>query len=255
MDAYALEQELRHTPRKVKRRGTHGFGTVFCQWILVPLLMAMTLWMTLWSVHLAIVRASGPIVPCQIVNRYTEYDKEDRKTRHYLIYRYTASGQQHTERELVEQNVYEQQPLQSTLRVQISPIWPGHDSALIAPGNNIWEDVWTLGSASIILIAGMVAMSWFIYIVPSKGPKLISHGVPVRGVLTDKKQSVGHETVLNDLYYEYQPNGSAEVLVGCQRVQQLDWDGANVGENYTVLVDPQNMQQSVLYQYADYQAI
>lgn len=255
MDAYALEPELQRSPRKVRRRGTHGFGTVFSQWVIMPPLIALTLFIMAWGAHLVIVRASGPIVRCKITERYRKDDGEDHKTLNHLSYRYEVAGKPFVGHEVVEEDVYRQVKNQSAMQVQVSPIFPGRDSLLLTPGRNIWGEVWTVGIASVLMVAGLLAVGWYLYIVPSKGAKLISHGLPVRGVLMDKKQIIGYKSVWNDLYYEYQPGGSEDMCAGCQSVRKSDWDTATVGEAYTVLYDPQNPQQSVLYQYADYRAV
>jgi hypothetical protein len=36
MQEYQIEPELLRSPRRVRRRGTRGYGTFFTQWFLVP---------------------------------------------------------------------------------------------------------------------------------------------------------------------------------------------------------------------------
>jgi hypothetical protein len=60
---YSIEPELQHSPRMIRRRGTRGYGALLCQWLLIPPLFALTLFMLLWALHMALFRVTGPLVP------------------------------------------------------------------------------------------------------------------------------------------------------------------------------------------------
>lgn len=237
----------------VRRRGTRGYGTLFSQFFILPF-VALTFFILLWTLHMTAVRLWGPVVPGRITDRYSKYDKHDNKTRYYLVYRYELNGREYSELELMKHSVYLQHPVNSTVSVQVSPVWPGHDSVLRVPGRNIWENVWLSGGAALIMSAGMAAMAWYVFVLPAKWRRLALQGVPVRGRLTDKK-IYGARPVNGYLYYEYQPDSALAPLTGSQSVRTTDIDTARVGDAYTILYDPQNPQSSIIYQYGDYEAV
>jgi hypothetical protein len=251
---YSIEPELQHSPRMIRRRGTRGYGAVFCQWLLIPPLCGLTLFMLLWSLHMALVRITGPIVPCRIVERYVKYDEHDNQL-HYLVYRYTFYGREYSSRELVEQDLYTQKPVASTSMVQLSPLWPELDPVLRVPGRNVWATVWLLGFCAFVMMAGVAALAYYLFIPPIRQRRLILYGVPVRGRLVDKTEFIGARSQSFYLHYEYQPEATMNSFVQRQNVRLSDWNKAAIGDSCTILYDREKPEFSLIYQYSDYEVI
>jgi hypothetical protein len=250
---YSIEPELQHSPRMIRRRGTRGYGTVFSQLIIIPLVV-LTLFMLLWAMHMTVVRLAGPIVPCRITERSIKYDEHGKALR-YLNFRYSLDGREYSERELVESATYNRITLPTSAQVQVSPLWPGHDSILLLPGRNVWANVWGLGITSLIMGAGVTAMSWYIFVIPARRRRLMLSGVPVRGHITDKEHFEGRRTQSFLLYYEYQTEAAPAPLLGRQSVRRSDFNAARVGDACTILYDRENPAFSLIYQYGDYEVI
>lgn len=124
------------------------------------------------------------------------------------------------------------------------------------PGTNLWGIIWGAGFGSIVMLAMGAAMLWFIYILPIRGRYLAVRGVPVIGKLTDKSQYQDSEAQTYYFHYQYTPSDSPSApITGKQRVRDTDWDQPQIGDSYTVLYDPRNPQNSVLYLYGDFEAI
>jgi len=237
----------------VKRRGTRGYGTLFGQFLIVPML-ALTLWMLLWGLHMTLVRAAGKVVPCRIADRTIRQDSKG-KPRHYLIYSYNLNGHSIQSRALVAPDVYLQYAPESDAKAQISPLLPERDAVLLIPGENKWGAVWGMGFV-VILMAGMTgALFWLIFVLPARRKQLAIRGVPVAGKLIDKTKYEGARSQGYYFHYEYQPEGAARPLTAQQTVRRSDWDEPVIGSFYTILYDPQQPQTSIIYLYGDYEAM
>jgi hypothetical protein len=204
-------------------------------------------------------------VTCQIVDRERKRDSDDDEWLHYLSYRAIVNGQETTQRELVDSDSYENAPLGSTARLQISPLLPGFDSVLLLPGRKVWGVVWGTGFGSLVMLAMVALMVWHIYILPTRGRHLAIWGEAVMGRLIDKTQAVDSEAQGYYFHYEYRPLApdaafdtgkvaAPQPLLGRQRVRDSDWDTPQIGGFYTVLYDPRKPHSSVLYLYGDYEA-
>ena len=263
MDEHQIEPELLQAPpRRVRRRGTRGFGTVFSRFLAIPI-VALAVIMPLWCLHMIAVRTSGPIVTAQIVDRYREANTDKDGWRHYLRYRATISGREVTSRELVDEKSYSQVQVGSTAPLRVSPILPGWDSVLLLPGRNVWGIVVGLGFVSLLMLVGTAVMVWFIFILPARRRNLVINGVPASGRLTDKRKTTSARTQSYFFAYEFSPApptasvGSdardATFITGEQLVRGSEWEEPRIGDTFTVLFDPKNPQFSILYRYADFE--
>lgn len=264
---HQIEPELRSgPPRRARRRGARGMGTVFSQYFLIPV-VALALAMPLWTVHMALVRAFGPRVQGSIVERYREPDRETGDWRHYLRYRAAIGGKEVIQRELVDRESFLAAPIGTTVPLKLSPLLPGFDSVLLVPGRQVWGIVWGLGFASLIMVAGGGALVWFIYVLPARRRRLVISGVAVVGRVVDKTKAVSTKSQSYALHYEYLPvhgaspmaslpnnvNETDAQLRGRQDVRADEWEVAQVGDKVTVLYDESVPRFSVLYRYADFE--
>lgn len=77
MQTHTIEPELLcNPPRRVRRRGTRGYGTLLSQFFVLPVIL-LSLLMPLWWAHMLVVRTHGTTMNSQIVDRYREWDRED----------------------------------------------------------------------------------------------------------------------------------------------------------------------------------
>lgn len=272
MEEPQLEPELQGSPpRRVRRRGTHGCGTVFAQFFLIPI-FALAIAFPLWTVHSVVVRVFGPVVPCRIVDRYREYDHETDSWRYYLRYTATVGGRPIAGRELMDRDRVQATPIGSTRQLRLSPLFPGFDSVLLIPGRNLWGIVWLLGIVSFFMGSGAAVLAWYIYVLPARRRRLVVSGFAVAGRLTDKTKFIGSKSRSYTLHYEYRPligvspltlsaldgaasDSAATPLYGRQDVRAAEWDAAQIGECYTVLYDPRKPAFSLLYRFGDYLAV
>lgn len=210
--------------------------------------------MTLWGVHLVVVRVAGPIVPGTIIERYTDINN-DRKTIYFLRCRYSLNDQTYTRNELVSLNTYNRVSTGADARVQVSPILPGKDSLILLPGKSPWEDVIILLLGSVVLNGLMGVTVWHVVVVPWRRKQLVIKGTPISGRLVNKVLVTSSRMTYYQLLYEFQPPGHEDTVSGKQYVREDDWKAVKIGKAVTVLYDPDNVKNSVLYRYADFEVL
>lgn len=253
MEIYTLERELLTSPRQLRRRGTRGYGTVFSYFIVIPL-MLMTLGMVVWEVHMLTVRIAGPVVACTIDGHSTSRDSKG-KPLFYVAYSYRAKGREFHARQNVPIDVYDNTRIGSAGQVQISPLFPGQDSALLLTGVGVWDIPILFGFTSLFLCGVIALMVWSVVVMPMRRKALVVEGTPVAGRLVDKVKYVGSKSASYTLYYEYQAGDNGPTFAGKQSTRPDVFETAVVGKTYTVLYNPARPKLSVLYQFGDFEAL
>ncbi|RYZ64539.1 MAG: DUF3592 domain-containing protein [Proteobacteria bacterium] len=203
---------------------------------------------------MALVQFKGPLVPTEIVDRYTRNDSDSDGYLHYVVYRVPVAGVAPFATEMVDEASYNATTVGSKVPLQISPLFPGRDSVLRIPGRDTTGILWGSGFGSVVMLGMGALIVYYIYILPNKTRGLIKRGIPVVGRLVDKSHS-NHESIAYYLHYEYHPDGGGEPIHSKQSVRDSDYNEQQIGDLFTVIHDRKNPKFSVIYRYGDYDVI
>ena len=168
-----------------------------------------------------------------------------------IFYTFTPQGGEQGEEQTGIQYLPEGSPLQRSaeqtakIRVSYSPMFPWLGAS--ATGDPCPVPLPLAGLALVVL----AALSVWIWYTPRKQKRLARHGLPVRGKIVDKREMVAPRSPTRyELRYEYHVN--LRRYEGTMAVADIDYMRTYPGNEVTVLYNPKNPYESVVYKFAYY---
>jgi hypothetical protein len=186
------------------------------------------------------------------VLQLSDYEEED--SGYSVTYAYRLDDREYTNRSSVaydSRNVFTPGNIVS---VKVSPFLPGRRSVLPDSGRIKgrltlgW--VWSLGWNGILAaILGAVTYARRL------SRRLIETGIPVVGIITDKKKAIHSDSTVFTVNYEFLASGSNATLEGEEKVVQSEWESVHIGDTRTVVYLREYPARNALYCFSAYKAV
>jgi hypothetical protein len=271
---HEIEPELlRGTPRllrpKTERNSAVGVGflTVF----LLPFLLA-GVWLLATALLTTSVLMFGQVVPATVLSHDTSSDEDG--TNYSLEYSYSLDGTTYEASDSVSLSEYELWRDGSTINVRVLPLVPSRGSQLQLSSRNPWMKVVLGWGFALFWNCGILSVLVAIYIAPVVRRRLVTHGLPTAGRISDKKTVKGDDSVSYYLHYEFLPieysmsgpkreatftetprPSFAPMWWGKMGVTQNEYENAQIGDPVTILFDPRKSKNSLIYKFSGYEVV
>jgi len=199
----------------------------------------------------------GITVPGQISGKNAQRGGKG-SSRYHVDFTYQVDEQNFASRMSVEKRAYERINIGDRVQVRILPLAPAA-SAFVTSLNTPSDVVCTLSFfcfASVMFV--WVSYSEVVQFLRRR--HLARFGKPTLGHITDKQVYRGKSTRYGIVYRYETPKGAASPKRVTHEgttvwVSQLDYEATQIGEEITVLYDPDHPDRSMLYRYAEYSIV
>jgi hypothetical protein len=272
MSDYQIEPELlQPVPRRVRMDNSSGaLGCLAGLWLFLTPFILIGVFMPLWAVHKTVVEVLGHDVPGRVQERVRSHQRHGYEW--YLRYTYTAGGEEHVAKDKEpDSGAY---PEGGPILVRVSPILPGIDSRIVAPGAAGPSELAFVWLFAIFWNAILSIFVYMLIVVPILSYQIYRRGEVGVATIVDlttktSRDSQGRTDTSYVLTYEYTPvgpDGMAGALVrDTQNASQREWDKEQIGDDVTVLYWKRPLRlgpwgrigrmNSVLYRYGGFRVV
>lgn len=231
--------------------------------ILTVLLMAVVgVLLCMVSIVPQMLAASGDWLGAMVPGRITEKTMRGRSKNTYILrFTYQVDDQDCNSEMDVEEVSFEQVKVGDPVRVRVAPFLPGIGAIQEPKLSRSWNASCFVGFV-VLWHSILVFIVWSVGRAAIRRRYLARHGLPTLGRISDKRVATGKGGGMFFLTYHYQvrknPAGNP---IDCTEheatmmVTSKDFQAAQVGQLVTVLFDPANPDNSIIYRCGEYEVI
>ncbi len=255
--------ELPPAPRHLCRRPGVGIGPAVGRWVIRIFIFphcVIGAVLILAALYIPVLLTFGEDVPGAITKLDSSSSRKGKS--HHVYYLYTVDGINYTGNDTVGADEYATTKVGQPCIVRVIPALPK-----IQPQRITSRSPW-MEAAKFFLMAlvwnGLLSLFvWLAWIAPWRIRRLLKWGVPVAGQIALKRQIKGSKGgMAYQVDYVFmpsaddQPDESANRLTtGKMTISVKDYNAAEQGQVVTVLYDQRKPKRSIVYDFAEYQAV
>ncbi len=172
---------------------------------------------------------------------------------YHIHYQYEVDHLIHTKKETV--SLPEYNALNEGSEIQVKYLNFGFHvfGTMIRPQPHPWQQVGMVVFFTVFWNGIVMVFAWAIYIDPWIRKRLVQLGVTAEGKILSK-DVVRRKTAVYQVQYEFRP-AFGPMRIGTMQVQQADWEQAEAGQQVTILHFANHPRWSLIYRFADFEAL
>jgi hypothetical protein len=255
--------ELPPAPRRLRRRPGVGIGPAVGRWLVRLIILPhciVGIGLILPAIYVPTLLIFGDDVPGVIAGLSTSPAKSG--LNYHVHYSYTVDGLNYTDKDTVTAYDYSSTHVGQQCKVRVLQSLPS-----MLPQRLTAQSPWLVAPQYLLMAllwnAFISIFVWLAWVAPWRTRQLLRFGVPVAGQIMMSNRIRGNKGgVTYQIQYEYlalidDQNGevSQQLLNGKMAISVKDFFSAEPGQVVTVLFDPKKPKRSLVYDFAEYQAV